>query len=118
MQKCENCRWNIPDDVPSCPYCGHRFHPDTQEEEERRRRLLRWHMLNVMRQKKHYVPLSTVAGAAAAESLLPKTTGLSAIQWVGLPAVKVILVVVASLVLVTGSVSAFVALSHGSHVVM
>jgi len=118
MQKCENCRWNIPDDASSCPYCGHLFHPDSQEEEERRKRLLHWHMFNAMRQKKSYVPLSTLASAAAAESLLPKTTGLSAIQWVGLPAVKVILVVAASLVLVTGSVSAFVVLSHGSHVVM
>lgn len=118
MQKCENCRWNIPDDISSCPYCGHLFHPDSQEEEERRKRLLRWHMLNVMRQKKHYVPLSTVASAAAAESLLPKATGLPAVSWAGLPAVKVILVVVASLVLVTGSVSALIAIMHRPPIVI
>jgi hypothetical protein len=51
MQRCPNCRWQIPDDASLCSYCGQRLHPDAEAEEERRRRLLRVQMFNMIRQK-------------------------------------------------------------------
>lgn len=51
MQRCPNCKWQIPDDADSCSYCGQRLHPDSSADEERRRRLLRVHMFNAMRRK-------------------------------------------------------------------
>src|SRR5579863_2012489 len=51
MQRCPNCRWQIPDDASLCSYCGQHLHPDAEADEERRRRLLRVQMFNVVRQK-------------------------------------------------------------------
>jgi zinc ribbon protein len=51
MQRCPNCKWQIPDDAASCSYCGQSLHPDADADEERRRRMLRLHMFNAMRRK-------------------------------------------------------------------